>query len=58
MGQFDFTTSYNLTDSVVLRFEGINLTGEVSEKYAISPELLRDYAQTGRRYQLSIAASF
>jgi len=57
-GQFDFTTSYNLTDNIVLRFEGVNLTGEVSEKYAISSELLRDYAQTGRRYQLSIAASF
>jgi iron complex outermembrane receptor protein len=57
-GQFDFTSSYNLTDNIVLRFEGINLTGEVTEKYAINSELMRNYAQTGRRYQLSVSASF
>jgi len=57
-GQYDISTSYNVNDDIVLRFDAINLTGEVTEKYAISPELLRDYAQTGRRYQLSVSASF
>jgi len=57
-GQFDLTTSYNISEDIVMRLEAVNLTGEVSQKYAISPELLRDYAQTGRRYQLSISAAF
>jgi len=52
------TTSYNISEDIVMRLEAVNLTGEVSQKYAISPELLRDYAQTGRRYQLSISAAF
>jgi TonB-dependent receptor len=57
-GQLDLTLSYNFNDNYSLSFDAINLNDEVVEKYSFIQERPFEYAETGRRFVLSLRSTF
>jgi len=57
-GQFDFSTSYDISDSMVLSAEVINLTDEGVFHYADIEERMVLVQYTGRRYQVGVTMKF
>lgn len=57
-GQLDFSTSYDISETLTISAEAINLTDESVLEYADIRErvILKQY--TGRRYQVGITAKF
>jgi len=57
-GQFDFSTSYDVTEQITVSFEAINLTNENILEYADVRERVSLIEYSGRRYQLGLTAKF
>jgi TonB-dependent receptor len=57
-GQVDASVSYDLTDNLTLSFEALNLTDETMRQYARHENLVRNYTETGARYNLGVRYSF
>ncbi|MER2490784.1 TonB-dependent receptor [Catenovulum sediminis] len=57
-GQFDFSTSYELTENFTIRAEAINLTNENILEYADVRERMTMLQYSGRRFQLGLTAKF
>ncbi|WP_111977115.1 TonB-dependent receptor [Algibacillus agarilyticus] len=57
-GQFDFSTSYDLSENMTLRAEAINLTNENIIEYADIRERVTLIEYSGRRFQVGVTAKF
>lgn len=57
-GQWDFSTSYDVTENVTLSAEVINLTDADIFEYADIKERMVLVQYTGRRYQVGVTAKF
>lgn len=57
-GQFDFSTSYDITENFTVRGEIINLTNENILEFADIRERVSLVQYTGRRFQLGVTAKF
>ncbi len=57
-GQFDFSTSYDVSENITIRGEVINLTNENIIEFADIRERVSLIQYTGRRYQLGLTAKF
>ncbi len=57
-GQLDASISYNLTDSIVLSFEAINLTDERVTEYNTDKARLFSIYENGRRFTAGIRMAF
>lgn len=56
--QIDLNVSYDLTDNIVLSFEGINVTGEDRREFARNKAMLWGLEDLGARYQLGVRYTF
>lgn len=56
--QLDFNVTYNITDSLAVSFEGINVTGEDRREHARNENMLWGYDDLGARYQLGARYTF
>ena len=54
----DFSAFYQLTDTIKLSFEGINLTDEREEYYSDSHDRAYNTTTSGRTYMLGVTAEF
>ncbi len=57
-GQTDVSLSYNVTDSIQLNVEGINVTDEATTGYTMDPAFPTTYELSGRRVSSGLRASF
>lgn len=57
-GQVDASMSYNLSESVVLSFEAINLTNERVTEYNTDPARLFSIYENGRRFVAGVRMAF
>ena len=57
-GQTDISVSYDLTDSIQLSLEGINVTDEATTGYTMDPSFPTMYELSGRRVTFGLRASF
>jgi len=57
-GQYDLSVSYDLTESLQLQFEGINLTGEDQRQYHRVPEELHYAIELSPRYMFGARYKF
>lgn len=57
-GQLDATVSYDLTDSLTVFAEGLNLTNETTRRYGRFEEQVLDAEQFGARYSIGVRAKF
>ncbi|EWH09586.1 TonB-dependent receptor [Catenovulum agarivorans DS-2] len=57
-GQFDFSTSYDISDQLTLSAEVINLTNENILEYADVRERMTLLQYSGRRFQVGLTAKF
>ncbi len=57
-GQLDALFAVNLSESLVLSFEGINITNQYQRQYSEQKERLYFAEETGPRYQLGLRWSF
>jgi len=56
--QWDFSASYDITDSMTVFFEGINLTEEVVTKHGRFSNHFLEAEDAGRRFSLGLRGSF
>lgn len=56
--QIDLNVSYDLTDNLVVSFEGINITGEDRREFARNKAMLWGLEDLGARYQLGVRYTF
>ncbi len=56
--QIDFTASYEISDSLTVFFEGINLGDEALFVYSGTRSRLQTFEENGRRFALGIRGSF
>lgn len=56
-GSLDFSSSYDINDTVSVFVEGINITGEAQQEFVADDEF-RSYTYYGRTYSLGVRASF
>jgi len=54
----DASASYNVSDSLTLSLEGINLTDEASSLYSDSSRRWQDYYKTGREFMLGFRYTY
>lgn len=57
-GQFDFSTSYDINETLTIRAEAINLTNENIIEYADIRERVTLVQYSGRRFQVGVSAKF
>lgn len=57
-GQFDISASYDVTDSITIFAEGLNVTDETTRRYLRFPNQLSSAEQYGARYAVGIRANF
>lgn len=56
--QIDLNVTYNVTDSLAVSFEGINITGEDRREHARNQNMMMFYDDLGARYQLGVRYNF
>ena len=54
----DAQVAYNLTDSVRISLEGLNLTDEYNDLYVDADNRLNVYSHTGRQYVVGLRYTF
>jgi outer membrane receptor protein involved in Fe transport len=57
-GQVDASVSYDFTDNLTVSLEALNLTDETMRQYSRHENLVRNYWETGARYNLGVRYSF
>ena len=57
-GQIDLSASYNVTDSLQINLEGINVTDEATKGYTMDPSFPTMYELSGRRINLGLRMEF
>lgn len=57
-GQFDFSSSFKLTDEFTVIFEGVNVTNETEKSFIRSPGYPTFLTQTGPRYFVGVRYTF
>lgn len=57
-GQVDASVSYDLTDNLTLSLEALNLTDETQRQFSRHENLVRNYWETGARYNLGVRYNF
>jgi iron complex outermembrane recepter protein len=57
-GQVDLSASYNVTDSLQINLEGINVTDEATKGYTMDPSFPTMYEMSGRRINFGLRMEF
>ncbi|WP_331346614.1 TonB-dependent receptor [Cellvibrio sp. UBA7661] len=57
-GQVDASVSYDVTDNLTFSLEALNLTDETQRQYSRHENLVRNYTETGARYNVGVRYSF
>ena len=57
-GQLDASFGFKVTDAVSVTLEGLNLNDEKEFIYSTTPDRVKEYRTTGRRYILGVRATF
>ncbi|MBA4807072.1 TonB-dependent receptor [Brevundimonas sp.] len=57
-GQLDLSASYNVTDSLQINLEGINVTDEATKGYTMDPSFPTMYELSGRRINFGLRMEF
>ena len=57
-GQMDISIGYQITDTVKVSLEGINITDEATQGYTMDPSFPTMYEVSGSRYSLGVRANF
>ena len=56
--QIDLSASYDITDNIVIMFEGINITDEATSKFGRQENQFLEFIDVGPRYLLGVRAAF
>jgi len=57
-GQLDASVGFKITDDISVSLEALNLNDENEFIYSTTPDRVKEYRTTGRRFILGVRATF